>query len=121
MSEYEGLAFIEATQLLLLLIPTLPSEGTEVIKPELLTLEFELILEMEEVGLKCSSYGESGVKNVNLVSFKNSDKSSSFIFFERSSALDSSFEPDSVWAVFNPSLADLVLSTRTLGLDPVNM
>ncbi|GJY36774.1 hypothetical protein Tco_0422152 [Tanacetum coccineum] len=44
----------------------------------------------------------------DLVSFKISDKSSSFIFFEISSALDSLFIPESVWAVFNPSLADLV-------------
>ncbi|GJZ04595.1 hypothetical protein Tco_0537870 [Tanacetum coccineum] len=74
---------------------THPSE-TEVIEPDPLTLEFELILEMEEVGLKCLSYGELGVKNADLVSFKNSNKYSSFIFFERSPALDSSFEPDSV-------------------------
>ncbi|GJS16589.1 hypothetical protein Tco_0411061 [Tanacetum coccineum] len=53
-----------------------------------------------------------------LVSFKNSDKSSSFIFFKRSPALDSSFEPDSVWAVFNPSLADLILSTKHWNLRP---
>nr|GEZ38838.1 hypothetical protein [Tanacetum cinerariifolium] len=56
-----------------------------------------------------SSCGESGVKNADLVSFKNSDKSSSFIFFEISSALDSLFVPESVWAAFNLSLADLLL------------
>nr|GFA85495.1 hypothetical protein [Tanacetum cinerariifolium] len=38
--------------LLLLLIPSLPSE-TLVSEPKPLTLKFELILEMEEVGLKC--------------------------------------------------------------------
>ncbi|GJT30693.1 hypothetical protein Tco_0910968 [Tanacetum coccineum] len=65
-----------------------------------------------------SSVGESGVKKANLVSFKISDKSYSFTFREMSSALDSSFSPEVVWAVFNPSPADLVLSTRTLGLDP---
>ncbi|GJT81284.1 putative reverse transcriptase domain-containing protein [Tanacetum coccineum] len=63
-----------------------------------------------------SSCGESGVKKADLVSFMRSDKSSNFIFFEISSALNSSFVPELVWAVFNPSLADLVLSTRTLGL-----
>ncbi|GKC46323.1 hypothetical protein Tco_1064045 [Tanacetum coccineum] len=65
-----------------------------------------------------SSVGESGVKKVDLVSFKISDKSSSFTFREMSSAPDSLFTLEVVWAVFNPSLADLVLSTRTLGLDP---
>ncbi|GKF96023.1 hypothetical protein Tco_0288758, partial [Tanacetum coccineum] len=39
-------------QLLLLLVPSLSSK-TEVSELELLTLEFELILEMWEVGLKC--------------------------------------------------------------------
>ncbi|GJZ39784.1 hypothetical protein Tco_0586347 [Tanacetum coccineum] len=43
-----------------------------------------------------SSCGESRVKNANHASFKNFDKSSSFFFFDRSSTLDSSFEPDSV-------------------------
>ncbi|GKE82556.1 hypothetical protein Tco_1552556 [Tanacetum coccineum] len=65
-----------------------------------------------------SSVGESGVKNADHVSFKISDKSSSFTFREISSALDSSFAPEVVWVVFNLSPADLVLSTRTLGLDP---
>ncbi|GJX18165.1 hypothetical protein Tco_0218997 [Tanacetum coccineum] len=51
------------------------------------------------------------------VSFKISDRSSSFTFHEMSSAPDSSFALEVVWAVFNPSLADLVLSTRTLRLD----
>ncbi|GKG55488.1 hypothetical protein Tco_0572128, partial [Tanacetum coccineum] len=51
---------------------------------------------------------ESGVKKADLVSFKRSDKSSSLIFFEMSSALESSFVPESVWVVFNPSPADLV-------------
>ncbi|GKD91338.1 hypothetical protein Tco_1366845 [Tanacetum coccineum] len=44
--------------------------------------------------------------------------SSSFTFRNMSSAPDSSFALEVVWAVFNPSPADLVLSTRTLGLDP---
>ncbi|GJY38474.1 hypothetical protein Tco_0424838 [Tanacetum coccineum] len=64
-----------------------------------------------------SSVGESGVKKADLVCFKISDKSSSFTFREMSSALDSLFAPEVVWAVFNPSPVDLVLSTRTLGLD----
>ncbi|GJY51578.1 hypothetical protein Tco_0442425 [Tanacetum coccineum] len=68
-----------------------------------------------------SSCGESGVKNADLMSFKNYDKSSSFIFFMISSNLDSLFVPELVWAVFNPSTTDSVLSTRTLGLDPTNM
>ncbi|GJU12988.1 hypothetical protein Tco_1135384 [Tanacetum coccineum] len=61
---------------------------------------------------------DSGVKKADLVSFKIFDKSSSFTFREMSSALDSSFAPEVVWAVFNPSPAGLVLSTRTHGLDP---
>ncbi|GJT24182.1 hypothetical protein Tco_0894119 [Tanacetum coccineum] len=68
-----------------------------------------------------SYVGESGVKKANLVSFKISDKSSSFTFCEMSSALDSLFAPEVVLAVFNPSPADLALSTRTLGLDPENI
>ncbi|GJW71561.1 putative reverse transcriptase domain-containing protein [Tanacetum coccineum] len=53
----------------------------------------------------------------DLVSFIRSDNLQ-LNFFEISSAPDSSFALEVVWAVFNPSLADLVLSTRTLGLDP---
>ncbi|GKG59957.1 hypothetical protein Tco_0609621 [Tanacetum coccineum] len=68
-----------------------------------------------------SSGGESGVKKADLVSFKISDKSSSFNLSEISSALDSSFAPEFMCAVFNLSLVDLVLSTRTIGLDPANM
>nr|GFA96611.1 hypothetical protein [Tanacetum cinerariifolium] len=56
-----------------------------------------------------SSVGESGVKKADLVSFKKSAKSSSFTFCKMSSA------PDSLFAL-DP--ADVVLSTRTLGLDP---
>ncbi|GKF85379.1 hypothetical protein Tco_0253206 [Tanacetum coccineum] len=41
-----------------------------------------------------SSSGESGVKKADLVSFKISDKSSSLIFYDISSAPDSSFAPD---------------------------
>ncbi|GJW17904.1 hypothetical protein Tco_0025340 [Tanacetum coccineum] len=66
-----------------------------------------------------SFVGESGVKKVDLVSFKIFEKSSSFTFCEMSLALDSSFAREVVWALYNQSLADLVLSTRTLGLDPV--
>ncbi|GJT41095.1 hypothetical protein Tco_0940960 [Tanacetum coccineum] len=68
-----------------------------------------------------SSVKESRVKKADLVSFKISNKSYSFTFHEMSSAPDSSFAPEVVWAVFNPSLADLVLSIRTLGLDPASM
>ncbi|GKA38393.1 hypothetical protein Tco_0730944, partial [Tanacetum coccineum] len=89
----------------------LPYE-TEVSEPEPLNLEFELILEMEE---------ESGVKKADLVSFMIFDKSSSFTFREMSSALYSSFAHEVVWAAFNPSLAYLVLSTRTLRLDPASV
>nr|GFB24841.1 hypothetical protein [Tanacetum cinerariifolium] len=59
------------------------------------------------------------VKKADLVSFKISAKSSSFTFREMSSDPDSSLALEVVWVVFNPSLADFVLSTRTLGLDPV--
>nr|GEW24502.1 hypothetical protein [Tanacetum cinerariifolium] len=62
---------------------------------------------------------ETGVKKVDLVSFKIAAKSLCFTFCEMSSVPDSSFALEVVWAVFNLSLADLVLSTRTLGLDPV--
>nr|GEX95968.1 hypothetical protein [Tanacetum cinerariifolium] len=58
------------------------------------------------------------VKKADLVSFIISAKSSSFTFREMSSAPDSLFAHEVVVAVFNPSQADLVLSTRTLGLDP---
>nr|GEZ37303.1 hypothetical protein [Tanacetum cinerariifolium] len=68
-----------------------------------------------------SSVRESGVKKADLVSFKISAKSSSFTFWEMSSAHDSLFLLEVVWAVFNLYLADLVLSTRTLGLDPASM
>nr|GEZ47139.1 hypothetical protein [Tanacetum cinerariifolium] len=85
----------------------------KVSRPEPVTLELEMILKMEE-GLK-----ELGVKKVDLVSFKISAKSSSFTFHEMSSAPDSLFTLEVVWADFNLSLADLILSTRTLGLDPV--
>nr|GEW55918.1 hypothetical protein [Tanacetum cinerariifolium] len=68
-----------------------------------------------------SSVGESGVKKADLVSFKISAKSSSFTFHEMSSAPDSSFALEVVWAVFNPSPVDLVLSSRTLGLDPARL
>ncbi|GJT36324.1 hypothetical protein Tco_0926743 [Tanacetum coccineum] len=65
-----------------------------------------------------SSVGESGVNKADLVSFKISNKSSSFTFREMSSALDSLFAPEVVWVVFHPSPADLVLFTRTIKLDP---
>ncbi|GKA23464.1 hypothetical protein Tco_0709426 [Tanacetum coccineum] len=123
LSDLEGRAWLSLRQLqlqlqlLLLLALALPSE-TKVSEPEPLTLEFELILEMKEVGLK---YFQSGVKKADLVSFKISDKSSSFTFHEISSAPDSSFAPEVVWAVFNPFPGDLVLSTRTLRLDPASM
>nr|GEX87638.1 hypothetical protein [Tanacetum cinerariifolium] len=65
-----------------------------------------------------SSIKESGVRKADLVSFKIYAKSSSFTFREMSSARDSLFALEVVWVVFNPSLADLVLSTRTLILDP---
>nr|GEZ78982.1 hypothetical protein [Tanacetum cinerariifolium] len=68
--------------------------------------------------LNSSSIGEPGVKKVDLVSLKISAKSSSFTFREMSSAPDSLFTLEVVWEVFNPSPTDLVLSTRTLGLDP---
>ncbi|GKC62028.1 hypothetical protein Tco_1089626, partial [Tanacetum coccineum] len=68
-----------------------------------------------------SSVRESGVKKADLVSFKISDKSSSFTFREVSSAPDSLFALEVVWVVFNPSPADLVLSTRTLRLDLTNI
>ncbi|GKA20194.1 hypothetical protein Tco_0700183, partial [Tanacetum coccineum] len=68
-----------------------------------------------------SSVRESGVKKADLVSFKISKKSSSFTFHEMSSAPDSLFALEVVWAVFNPSPADLVLSTRTLRLDPARL
>ncbi|GJU25076.1 hypothetical protein Tco_1163697 [Tanacetum coccineum] len=55
-----------------------------------------------------SSYGESGVKKEDLVSFKRSDKSYIFIVFEIALALDSLSVPKSVWAVFNLFPADLV-------------
>ncbi|GJY23800.1 hypothetical protein Tco_0397458 [Tanacetum coccineum] len=64
-----------------------------------------------------SSVRESGVKKADLVSLKISNKSSSFTFCEISSVLDSSFAPEVVWVVFNLFPPDLVLSTRTLGLD----
>nr|GEZ01113.1 hypothetical protein [Tanacetum cinerariifolium] len=62
---------------------------------------------------------ELGVKKADLISFKISAKSYSFTFHEMSLAPDSSFTLEVVWAVFNSSSADLVLSTRTLRLDPV--
>ncbi|GKB79046.1 hypothetical protein Tco_0945941 [Tanacetum coccineum] len=62
-----------------------------------------------------SSCGESGVKKEDLVSFKRSDKSYIFIVFEIALALDSLSVPKSVWAVFNPSLADLGM--ESLGVD----
>nr|GEV03892.1 hypothetical protein [Tanacetum cinerariifolium] len=65
-----------------------------------------------------SSVGKSEVKKSDLVSFKISAKSYSFTFRKMSSAPDSSFALEVVWAVFDPSSADLILSTRTLGLDP---
>nr|GEX60111.1 hypothetical protein [Tanacetum cinerariifolium] len=99
----------------LLLAPAL-SFKTEVSGHEPLTLEVNLILEMEE-GLN-SSVGELGMKKADLVSFKIFANSSSFIFLEMSSAYDSLFALEVAWAVFNPSIADLVLSTRTLRLDP---
>nr|GFA20842.1 hypothetical protein [Tanacetum cinerariifolium] len=61
---------------------------------------------------------ELGVKKADLISFKISAKSYSFTFHEMSLAPDSSFTFEVVWAVFNSSPADLVLSTRTLRLDP---
>nr|GEV54359.1 hypothetical protein [Tanacetum cinerariifolium] len=90
------------------------SSKTKVSGPEPLTLKFKLILEMEE-GLK-----ESGVKKADLVSFKIFAKSSSFTFHEMSSAPDSLFALEVVWPVFNLSPTYLILSTRTLGLDPAS-
>nr|GEV21446.1 hypothetical protein [Tanacetum cinerariifolium] len=80
-SSFDGISFRS---------PALSSE-TKVSGPEPLTLEVELVLEIEE-GLN-------------------------FTFRKMSSALDSSFILEVVWVIFNLSLADLVLSTRTLGLD----
>nr|GFA52088.1 hypothetical protein [Tanacetum cinerariifolium] len=61
-----------------------------------------------------SSY--EGVTKGDLVSFKICAKSSSFTFHEMSLAHDSLFALEVVWGVFKPSLVDMVLSTRTLGL-----
>ncbi|GKB67076.1 hypothetical protein Tco_0928488 [Tanacetum coccineum] len=116
MSGYEGLVFIETT-----LASALNGGGrTEV---SLVSLSFPALSSsslLSEIMIG-SSVRESGVKKADLVSFKMSDKSSNFTFHEMSSALDSSFAPAVVWVVFNPSPADLVLSTRTLGLDPASM
>ncbi|GKG52989.1 hypothetical protein Tco_0550101, partial [Tanacetum coccineum] len=94
--------------------------GTEVSSVSLLFLAFfsSSLLFETMIG---PSVEESGVKKADLVSFKIFDKSSSFTFREMSSAPDSSFALEAVWAIFNPSLPDLVLSTRTLGLDPASM
>ncbi|GKF62147.1 hypothetical protein Tco_0182201 [Tanacetum coccineum] len=64
-----------------------------------------------------SSYGDSGVNNAYLVSFKNSDKSSRFIFFEISSALDSTFLPESVLAFLVPSSISCYEDMESLGAD----
>ncbi|GKE82082.1 hypothetical protein Tco_1552082 [Tanacetum coccineum] len=72
-SRYKGLAFSEATY-----------------SPALAFFSSSSLSSKTMIG---SSYGESGVKKADLVSFKRSNKSSSFIFFETSSALDSSFIP----------------------------
>ncbi|GJW81064.1 hypothetical protein Tco_0145039 [Tanacetum coccineum] len=72
-SGYKGLAFSEATY-----------------SPALAFFSSSSLSSKTMIG---SSYGESGVKKADLVSFKRSNKSSSFIFFETSSALDSSFIP----------------------------
>ncbi|GJW42342.1 hypothetical protein Tco_0071141 [Tanacetum coccineum] len=60
-----------------------------------------------------SSCGESRLKNADLVSFKNSNKSSSFIFFKRLSALYS-FEPD---LVLVPSSISCYEDMESLGAD----
>ncbi|GKA71596.1 hypothetical protein Tco_0777735 [Tanacetum coccineum] len=108
-------------QLLPFVVPAHPSR-TEVIKPEPLTLEFELILEMEEL-LFLLSYGTKdrvinyeGVRSEECRScvFKNYDKSSSFIFFDISSALDSSFVPESF---FVPSSISCYEDIESLGAD----
>ncbi|GJT11579.1 hypothetical protein Tco_0858621 [Tanacetum coccineum] len=112
--EAKSLESLGFRELLPFVVPVHPS-GIEVIEPKPLTLEFKLMLEMEEVG-------ESGVKNANLVSFKNSDKSSSFIFFEKSSALGFRVPslPLKSPVYHEPSVASVVSASvvdRSIGID----